>query len=178
MTAVDIIANASYDTYAKWAVATAAANATYKCPQKVTVTLTANVGTAWATAAIKKISTAILTDSDGYMMGLQAGKINNLVFNATGYKWEGGCVKTATSNAICFRTTAVGSAAAITNMSATFQTATEFKITKLVAGAAITAAKWGLTYVPVCNAVSTPVVAACTTTFAVNSILTYGGTWW
>lgn len=76
MTAVDIIANASYDTQAKWK-AKSAATPTNKCPRVVTVTLTANVGTAWATAAIKKISTAILTDSDGYMMGLQASKVNN-----------------------------------------------------------------------------------------------------
>lgn len=63
-------------------------------------------------------------------------------------------------------------------MKATYQTATEFKISKLVAGTAITAAKWGITYVPVCNVTSTTAVAACTSTFIVDSVATYGGTWW
>jgi len=118
MTSVDIIASAS-TTYAAWKTANDALSTGF-CPYKVTVTLTANVGTAWATAAIKKISTAIITDSDGYMMGLQATPSSSLAYHAAGHIWEGGCAKTATSNAVCFRTTAVSASAKVINMSATY----------------------------------------------------------
>merc|ERR1712166_610084 len=133
-------------------------NAANKCPKSVTITLAGSAGTAWATDAIKKISTAILTDSDGYKMTLAFGKSQAGV--ATANKYEGGCVLAATGNAVCFRAAKYPSPAVLTTMVATWIVKKDWVITKLVAGTAITAAKWGLTYVPECNATATPVVAA------------------
>merc|ERR1712166_11965 len=74
------------------------------CPKAVTITLVGSAGTAWATDAIKKISTAILTDSDGYKMTLAFSKM--LTGAAAAGKYEGGCVLAATGNAVCFRSAA------------------------------------------------------------------------
>ena len=65
-------------------------------------------------------------------------------------------------------------------MVATWIVKKDWLITKLVAGTAITAAKWGLTYVPECNATATPVVAACgvATWGAKDAVATMGGNWW
>merc|ERR1712195_349829 len=72
-----------------------------KCPKSVTITLAGSAGTAWATDAIKKISTAILTDSDGYKMTIAFSKALTTI--AVASKFEGGCVLATTGNAVCWR---------------------------------------------------------------------------
>ena len=150
-----------------------------KCPKSVTITLAGSAGTAWATDAIKKISTAILTDSDGYKMTLAFSKM--LTGAAAAGKYEGGCVLAATGNAVCFRAAKYPSPAVLTTMVATWIVKKDWLITKLVAGTAITAAKWGLTYVPDCAVTNaTTAVAACGTATwgAAKSTTTMGGNWW
>ena len=66
-------------------------------------------------------------------------------------------------------------------MVATWIVKKDWLITKLVAGTAITAAKWGLTYVPDCAVTNaTTAVAACGTATwgAAKSTTTMGGNWW
>lgn len=151
-----------------------------KCPKSVTITLAGSAGTAWATDAIKKISTAILTDSDGYKMTIAFSKALTTI--AVASKFEGGCVLAATGNAVCWRGKYGATADIIlTGMTATWIVKKDWLITKLVAGTTVTAAKWGLTYVPDCNVTNaTTAVAACNKTSwgAVGSVITMGGNWW
>jgi hypothetical protein len=72
MSSVDIIGLTS-TTQAGWKNAVVTASKTY-CPFTATVTLGGSTGTAWATDAIKKIATAIVTDSDGYKITLAVGR--------------------------------------------------------------------------------------------------------
>jgi hypothetical protein len=149
-----------------------------KCPFTATVTLAGSTGSAWATAAIKKISTAILTDSDGYKITLAVGRKSGVVY-ATGFV-EGGCLLHATSNHVCFRAPARTATVALIGMKATWIKKADYKIGALVAGTAITAAKWGLVYVPVCDVANatTPVAACGSFGKTVDTDNTYGGSWY
>ena len=161
------------------ATATAYALSTNKCPKSVTITLAGSAGTAWATDAIKKISTAILTDSDGYKMTIAFSKMLTGITVAT--KFEGGCVLASTGNAVCFRSAAYPTSRILTTMTAAWIVKKDWKITALVAGTTITAAKWGILYVPDCAVTNaTTAVAACGTATwgAAASTTTMGGNWW
>jgi hypothetical protein len=154
---VDIIGLTS-TTQTGWK--TTAATATF-CPFTATVTLAGSTGSAWATTAIKKISTAILTDSDGYKITLAVGRKNGKVY-VTGAV-EGGCLLHATSNHVCFRAP-VSTGTILVGMKATWIKKADYKIGALVAGTSITAAKWGLVYIPICDVTNTTTaVAACGT---------------
>jgi len=176
---VDIIGLTSKTASPSW-LAADEAKTTTPCPYTVTVTLAGNVGTAWATAAVKKLSTAILTDSDGYKITVVAGRNSGKL--KTKDETEGGCLLHATSNHVCFRSAkyaAGGKDDPLNGMKATWIKLADYKIGALVAGTEITAAKWGITYTPTCNAVTSPVTAACATfgaTADTNS--TYGAWWW
>lgn len=64
-------------------------------------------------------------------------------------------------------------------MKATWIKKADYKIGALVAGTAITAAKWNLVYVPVCDVTNTTTAVAACNTFGsvVDTDNTYGGSW-
>merc|ERR1711943_4419 len=67
----------------------------------------------------------------------------------------------------------------LNGMKATWIKLADYKIGALVAGTEITAAKWGITYTPTCNVVTSPVTAACATFGSVDDTnYTYGAWWW
>ena len=160
MSSVDIIGLTS-TTQTGWKNTLASGVTRSKCPYAATVTLAGSTGSAWATAAIKKISTAILTDSDGYKITLAVGRKNGKVYVAGAV--EGGCLLHATSNHVCFRAP-VSTGTILVGMKATWIKKADYKIGALVAGTSITAAKWGLVYIPICDVTNTTTaVAACGT---------------
>lgn len=140
------------------------------------MTLAGSTGTAWATAAIKKIATAILTDSDGYKITLSVGRKSGAVY-ASGTV-EGGCLIHATSNHVCFRAP-VATSGTLIGMKATWIKRADYKIAALVAGTSITAAKWNMVYDPICDVVNTTTAVAACASFGstADTDNVYGGSW-
>lgn len=69
------------------------------CGKGAAVTLTGNVGVAWATATVVKTATAVLTKSDGYQIKIATATGTGVV--GTG-KVMGGCIQAlATENLVC-----------------------------------------------------------------------------
>merc|ERR1711957_606703 len=127
-------------------VAFSASTTSTVCGVGSKVTLSGNIGVAWATEAIVKVATAVLTKSDGYQIVIATTNSTAAVVGAG--KYGGGCIKTADSNAVCN-----------TYLAANWKLATALTLAK--AGTAITVVDTNIAFVPIgCSG------AASVTTFA------------
>jgi len=133
------------------------------CPKSITATL---VGSAsgWLTDANKLIWTGLTTStSDGYKLTIAIYGPGSVVLADA--KNLGGCVATATSNAMCIRSlsanTGVGPSVEATLMKVYALTKATYLSTAVVTGGTeITLVTWGMTLTTDCSAAN-PTVVAC-----------------
>merc|ERR1711957_799309 len=137
-------------------VAFSASTTSTVCGVGSKVTLSGNIGVAWATEAIVKVATAVLTKSDGYQIVIATTNSTAAVVGAG--KYGGGCIKTADSNAVCntYLAATDSSYVATTMQKVTVVLAADWKL-----ATALTVVDTNIAFVPIgCSG------AASVTTFA------------